>query len=108
MSKRYEGMSHQLGAAVFDKIEPEWGPDRQQAVRDAIAHRARRQRGLTRAAVAVVATGVVAVGGFAFVRGRAVLSGADPSASAVATVRNARPSPATVQTLTVTQLSPDT
>ena len=108
MSKRHEGMSHQLGTAVFDTIEPEWGPERERAVRDAIAHRARRRRGAMRAAMAVAATGVVAVGGFALVRGRSAIRMADPSGSVAATVRNAPPGGGVIQNLTVTQLSPDT
>src|SRR3569623_1230898 len=64
MSKRNVGMNR-LDEAGFDKIEPVWGPERERAVRAAIAQRAGRRQGTVRTAAAVTATALLAVGGFA-------------------------------------------
>jgi len=104
MSKRNVGMN-QLDEAGFDKIEPVWGPERERAVRAAIAQRAARRQGTVRTAAAVTATALLAVGGFAVWTHRPT-----PVAVAVPAPIAGR-TPAVVaasETVSVTELSPDT
>jgi transmembrane sensor len=56
---------------LADEVEPDWAPERQRAVRAAIARRSARRRVMARTAVAVGSAGVLAVGGFALVSWRA-------------------------------------
>lgn len=102
-------MSHQLDEAGFDKIEPVWGPEREQAVRAAIAQRATRRREtvmMVRTAAAVTATALIVVGGFALWNRRPVPVVADLTRSADSAAHGA---PAGAgETVTVTRLSLDT
>ena len=63
-------MNDQMWTALGDEVEPDWTPEREGAVRAAIARRATRQRAVLRTAVAVASTGLIAVGGFALVSWR--------------------------------------
>jgi len=108
MSKRNSGMSHQLDSAAFDAIEPAWGPERERLVRAAIAQRAARRQGRIRIAAAVAVTGFIAVGGFALLRGRSVAPVADQSVAGASTARSARAASGALESVTVTELSPDT
>jgi len=122
MSKRNVGMSHQLEAAGFEQIEPAWGPDRERAVRAALARRAARRQATVRTATAVGATALIVAGGLALWSRRPVAPVAEPvaagspatpgaagRATSVAGSDRASPAPSgTSETLSVTKLSPDT
>src|SRR6185503_19510713 len=100
---RYLAMSDQMRdemwTALGDKVEPGWAPEREWAVRAAIARRVNRQRAVARATVAVASTALIAVGGLAVVKWRSAVP---------VTARNAPAAGAGIETVTVTQLSPDT
>jgi transmembrane sensor len=103
-------MSDQMWTTLGDEVEPGWTPERERAVRAAIARRASRQRTVLRTAVAVASTGLIAVGGFALVSWRSAVPVSAPLVSGASTALRA---PAArgyvgIETVTVTQLSPDT
>src|SRR6185503_7003006 len=105
---RYLEMRDQMWTSLGEKIEPVWAPERDDAVRAAIARRATRRRAVVRTAVAVASTGMIAVGGFALVRWQSANPVAPPSVSRASTAANAPQGDGDGETVTVTQLSPDT
>src|SRR6266496_1905364 len=92
----------QMWTALGDKVEPDWAPEREWAVRAAIARRATRRRAALRTAVAV--------GGFALVSWRSpVPVGAPLVSGAISDLRTpASGGEIGIETVTVTQLSPET
>jgi len=101
-------MSHQLDEAGFDKIDPLWGPERERAVRAAIAQRAIRRQGTVRTAAAVTATALIAVGGFALWSHRAGTVVADSLVPATSPSQGAPAAEMASETVSVTKLSLDT
>ena len=101
-------MRDQMWTSLGEKVEPAWAPEREDAVRAAIARRATRRRAVVRTAVAVASTGMIAVGGFALVRWQSGNPVAAPSVSRASTAPNAPQGDGDGETVTVTQLSPDT
>jgi len=106
-------MSDQKWTALAEEIDPVWAPEREWAVRAAIARRTARKGVTGRTAAVFASTGVLAVGAFAIVRARSrppVV--APPLASSVSTAVNtpATPAPKNVasESVTVTRLSSDT
>ena len=89
------------------KIEPEWGPQRERAVRAAISRRAVRGRVVRYSAVAVLSTGVLAAGAFAFISRRLPAPPLATPVTVSAPVPNA-PLSSPKETVTVTQLSSNT
>lgn len=101
-------MSQQLDESLFDKLEPTWGPEREAAVRAALARRATRRESALRTSLAVGATALIAVGGFALWNHRPARPGTNPLVSTT-TPAQVGPSPDRAsETVAVTQLSPDT
>jgi transmembrane sensor len=107
-------MNDRMWSALGDKVEPEWGPERERVVRAAIARRSHRRRVAVRATMAIVSTGLVAAGGFALVArrdGPPIATRSEPSVPPVraravpAAPAAERPAPTRV---TVTRLSPQT
>jgi transmembrane sensor len=97
-----------MWTSLGDKIEPAWAPERENAVRAAIARRTARRRMMGRTAVAVVSTGMIAAGGFTLVRWQSAVPVAAQSVPGASTVPNA-PAPGDArETVTVTRLSSDT
>src|SRR5436190_7445118 len=82
-------MNDQMWTALGDKVDPEWAPEREWAVRAEIARRATRRRAVLRTAVAVASTGVIAVGGFALVSWRSTVPSSAPLVSAASTALRA-------------------
>jgi len=103
-------MRDQMWTSLGEKIEPAWAPEREAAVRAAIARRSTRRRAVVRAAVAVASTGMLVVGGFALVRWHSAVPVAAPPGSSASTVPNppAPGGPDEAETVTVTRLSADT
>jgi ferric-dicitrate binding protein FerR (iron transport regulator) len=97
-----------MWTSLGEKIEPAWAPEREDAVRAAIARRATRRRAVVRTAVAVASTGMIAVGGFALVRWQSAGPVAAPSVSSARAVPNPPPAGGGGETVTVTRLSSDT
>jgi transmembrane sensor len=97
-----------MWTSLGEKIEPVWAPEREDAVRAAIARRATRRRAVVRTAIAVASTGMIAVGGFALVRWQSVGPVAAPSVSSARAVPNPPPAGGGGETVTVTRLSSDT
>jgi transmembrane sensor len=95
-----------MWTSLGEKIEPAWAPEREAAVRAAIARRATRRRVVVRATAAVAATGMIAVGGLALVRWPSAAPSSS-SASAVANLPSAG-GPDGAESVTVTRLSSDT
>ena len=81
-------MRDQMWRSLGDKIEPAWAPEREDAVRAAIARRVTRRRAVARTAVAVVSTGMIAVGGFALLRRQATVPVAAPVVAVATPVAN--------------------
>lgn len=100
-------MSDQMWTALGEKIEPAWVPERQWAVRAAITRRAARRRTAVRAAVTIASTGVLAIGALVVVKTQALQPVAAP-VTASADPTEAPASRSGPETVTVTQLSPDT
>jgi transmembrane sensor len=105
-------MSDQKWTALAEEIDPAWAPEREWAVRAAIARRTARQGVTGRRAAVFASTGVLAVGAFAIVRARSTPSVvAPPLASSVSTAAStsatAAPNLAS-ESVTVTRLSSDT
>src|SRR4051812_24666884 len=100
----------QMWTALGDKVDPDWAPERESAVRAAIARRATRRRAVLRTAMAVASTGVIAVGGFALVSWRSAVPVSAPLVSGASTDLRAPASGGEIgiETVTVTQLSPET
>ena len=103
-------MNDQMWTALGDEVAPEWTPEREGAVRAAIARRATRRRAVLRTAVVVASTGFIAVGGVALVSWRSAVPVSAPLVSGASAAFRA---PAArgeigIETVTVTQLSPDT
>jgi transmembrane sensor len=98
-------MHDQMWTSLGEKIDPAWAPEREGAVRAAIARRAARRRAVVRTAVAVASTGMIAVGGVVLVRWQSAVPVAAPSAASTSAAANPR---ATSETDTVTRLSSDT
>ena len=103
-----EEMRDQRWTELGEKVEPAWMPERQWAVRAAITRRATRRRAVVRTAVTVASTGVLAIAVVIVVKlaspvpgTPAVVAKASPAATAPAS-RNG------TETVTVTELSPDT
>jgi transmembrane sensor len=97
-------MTDPMWAALGDKVEPDWGPERERAIQAALARRAGRRRLMTRTVAAVGSAGVLAAAGFAVVSWRhpaPAVSDATASGSAPAAV--GRP-----ETVRITELSPGT
>jgi transmembrane sensor len=97
-----------MWSSLGDKIEPAWAPERENAVRAAIARRAARRRVLVRRAVAVASTGLIAVGGFALVRWQSAAPVAAPSVWSASDVPGPSAAGGAGETVTVTRLSSDT
>lgn len=107
MSKRNVGMG-QLDEAVFDKIDPDWGPERERAVRAAITRRATRRQATLRTAAAVTGMTLIAVGGFVVWRRGPALPVANPALSTASPTRTAPVAGGSAETASVTRLSSDT
>ena len=103
-------MSDQMWSALGDEVEADWPPERERAVRAAIARRATRRRAVLRSAVAVASTGLIVAGGFALVSWRSAIPVSAPLASGASTASRAPAArgDVAIETVTVTQLSPDT
>jgi hypothetical protein len=108
-------MIDQRWGALGKKVEPAWGPERELSTLDEIEHRANRRRTAGRVSASILALAVVAGGVRAFVGLRrheatsvasADIAASDIAASDIA-ARSAPPG-ATIETVTVTQLSPET
>jgi transmembrane sensor len=97
-----------MWTSLGEKIEPAWAPEREGAVRAAIARRATRRRAAVRTAVAVASTGMIAVGGFALVRWQSAVPAAAPSVAGASAVPDRPAAGGGAETVTVTRLSPDT
>src|SRR5438105_7345281 len=96
-------MSDQRWLALGDKIDPAWAPERASAVRAALTRRESRRDNQRRLVVrGAVSTGVVALGGVV------ALLAWRPTVVPVPAPLVAGSSAAPVETVTVTQLSPDT
>jgi transmembrane sensor len=96
-----------MWTSLGERIEPAWTPERDDAVRAAIARRVTRRRAAVRTAVAVASTGMIAVGGLALVRWQSGVPVAGPSSSAPA-VPNPPAAGGPGETVVVTRLSSDT
>jgi len=101
-------MRDQMWTSLGEKIEPAWAPEREDAVRAAIARRATRRRAVVRTAVAVASTGMIAVGGFALVRWQSAAPVAAPAASSARAAANAPAAGGAGEIVAVTRLSSDT
>jgi transmembrane sensor len=101
-------MRDQMWTSLGDKIEPAWAPERENAVRAAIARRTSRRRMMARTAVAVASTGMIAVGGFALARWQSAVPVAAQSVSTPTPGSNAPAAGGARETVTVTRLSSDT
>ena len=101
-------MRDQMWTSLGEKIEPVWAPEREGAVRAAIARRATRRRAVVRTAVAVASTGMIAVGGFALVRWQSAAPVAAPSASSARAAANPPAAGGAGEIVAVTRLSSDT
>jgi len=101
-------MNDQMWSALGDKVDPDWAPGRESAVRAAIARRSNRHRVVVRTVVAVGSAGVLAVGGFALVSRRLAVGPAAPSVSDASGPRKAAPAGGRSEPVSVTPLSPDT
>jgi len=82
-------MSDQMWSALGDEVEADWPPERERAVRAAIARRATRRRAVLRSAVAVASTGLIVAGGFALVSWRSAIPVSAPLASGASTASRA-------------------
>jgi len=100
-------MSDQLGTALFEKIEPAWAPEREWALRAAIARRTTRRRVVVRLA-AIASTGLVVVGGLALARWWPGVPSPAALLSDVPATQNVPASGDALQTVIVTQLSSET
>jgi len=67
---RVFAMNDEMWAGLGDKVEPDWAPERNWAVRAAIARRAARHRLMVRTAIATASVGAIAVGCLVLVSGR--------------------------------------
>jgi transmembrane sensor len=97
-----------MWTSLGEKVEPAWAPEREEAVRAAIARRATRRRAAVRTAIAVASTGMIAVGGFALVRWQSAGPVDAPSVSSARAVPNPPPAGGAGEIVTVTRLSSDT
>jgi hypothetical protein len=98
-------MNDPIWTALGEKIEPDWGSGRERSARDAITRRANRRR-VTVAVTLAVASTLIAVGGLTLMT-RSV--GTTPGAGVASGLVTAPAAPAApVETVVVTQLSPDT
>jgi transmembrane sensor len=97
-----------MWTSLGEKIEPAWAPEREGAVRAAIARRVTRRRAAVRTAVAVASTGMIAVGVVAFVRWQSAVPVAAPSVASAGAVPNTPAAVGAGETVTVTRLSSDT
>jgi len=97
-----------MWTSLGEKIEPAWAPEREDAVRAAIARRATRRRAVVRTAVAVASTGMIAVGGFALVRWQSAAPVAAPSPSSSRAAANPPAAGGAGEIVAVTRLSSDT
>jgi len=97
-------MTDQMWSALGEKVEPDWAPERESAVRTALARRSKRHRVVVRAVVAVGSAGVLAVGGLALVSRRVVVGHAPPPV----VTRKAPPASGRGESATVTPLAPGT
>src|SRR5438477_11620708 len=84
-----------MWAALGDKVEPDWAPERERAIQAALARRAARRRALSRTVAAVGSAGVLVAAGFAVVSWRHPES-APATADRSETVRITELSPGTV------------
>jgi transmembrane sensor len=103
-------MNDRMWSALGDKVEPEWGPERERVVRAAIARRSHRRRVAVGATVAMVSTGLVAAGGFALMArqdGPPVAARSEAPVRAVPAAAPAAERSASTR-VTVTPLSPQT
>jgi len=102
-------MSDQMWTALGSKIEPAWVPERQWAVRAAVTRRVTRRRAVVRAAVAAVAsTGLVAMGALVLIKRQSAVPVAPVAVVNASPPGHAPASRSGAETVTVTQLSPDT
>ncbi|HXI57221.1 MAG TPA: FecR domain-containing protein [Polyangia bacterium] len=97
-------MIDQRWGALGKKVEPAWGPERESSALEEIEHRASRRRTAGRVGASILALAVVAGGVRTFVGLRQ--RSADVASSDLA-ARSAPPA-AAIETVTVTQLSPET
>jgi transmembrane sensor len=97
-----------MWTSLGNKIEPDWAPEREDAVRAAIARRATRRRRTTRAAIALASTAMIALGGFALARRQSAVHVAAQPVSRARAVPTAPAVGESRETVTVTRLSSDT
>ncbi|MEA2695851.1 MAG: transrane sensor [Myxococcales bacterium] len=98
-------MIDQRWGALGKKVEPAWGPERELSALDEIEHRTTRRRRAGRVGASILALAVVAGGVRAFVG----LRRHEPTSVASADVASpSAPPAAAIETVTVTQLSPET
>ena len=97
-------MSDRMWRVLAEKIDPEWGPERERAVQAAIARRTDGRRRTVRAGVAAASLILVGTGAFALVRGYSIAP--HPSSTVAAGTPAGGVTPA--ETVVVTLLSPDT
>jgi transmembrane sensor len=101
-------MNDPIWSALGEKIEPDWDPSRERSARDAISRRASRRR-VTVAVTVAVASTLSAVGGLTLMTRSAGTPPGAGVASGPVSVPAAPAAPAApVETVVVTQLSPDT
>jgi transmembrane sensor len=105
-------MNDRMWSALGDKVEPEWGPEREGVIRAAIARRSHRRRVAAKATVAIVSAGLAAAGGFALVArqgGPPIAARSEPPVATVGAVPAAPAAERPAATrVTVTRLSPQT
>ena len=101
-------MNDQWWNELGEEIEPVWAPEREWAIRAAITRRVARRRMVARTAVAVASTGVIAVGALALVKWQSAVPSARPSVSGASSAGIAPAAGGATESITVTQLSPDT
>jgi transmembrane sensor len=97
-----------MWTSLGEKIEPAWAPEREDAVRAAIARRVTRRRAIVRTAVAVASTGMLAVGGLALVRWQSAVPAAAPPVSSARAAANPPAAGGAGELVSVTRLSSDT
>ena len=104
-------MTERSWSALGRKIKPEWGPEHEGAVRATIGRRTARRRAVRSVTTGVAsAVGVIAIFALSLFAFRSPLHPPAPPTSELKTAAStpAPPAPKAVETLTVTQLSPDT
>jgi transmembrane sensor len=101
-------MTDPMWVVLADKVEPDWGPERERAVRAAISRRATRRRTMVRTALAAGTAGALAAGAFALVSWRHPEAPAVPSVSEGSKAPDAPIAAVRPEAVRVTQLVPGT